>query len=123
MNILLISHYAGAPQYGMEFRSYYMAREWVRQGHQVTVVGASFSHLRHHQPPTGEETLEGIHVCVVGTVILELILDELECRKTYTVEGYMVCRTSSTWRNCLESQRFKRSFKGQSMNPWPSLTR
>lgn len=71
MNILLISHYAGAPQYGMEFRSYYMAREWVRQGHQVTVVGASFSHLRHHQPPTGEETLEGIHYLWLPTSTYE----------------------------------------------------
>lgn len=71
MNILLISHYAGAPQYGMEFRSYYMAREWIRQGHQVTVVGASFSHLRHHQPPTGEETLEGIHYLWLPTSTYE----------------------------------------------------
>lgn len=60
MNILLISHYAGAPQYGMEFRSYYMAREWVRMGHRVMVVGASFSHLRKQQPAVGRETLEGI---------------------------------------------------------------
>ena len=61
MNILMISHYAGAPQYGMEFRSYYMAREWVRMGHQVTVVGAAFSHLRKNQPSVGRETLEGIN--------------------------------------------------------------
>lgn len=60
MNILMISHYAGAPQYGMEFRSYYMAREWVRMGHRVTVVGAAFSHLRKAQPQVGRETLEGI---------------------------------------------------------------
>lgn len=60
MNILMISHYAGAPQYGMEYRSYYMAREWVRMGHRVTVVGASFSHLRKVQPHAGRETLEGI---------------------------------------------------------------
>ena len=61
MNILMISHYAGAPQYGMEFRSYYMAREWVRMGHNVTIVGASFSHLRKVQPPVSQETLEGIN--------------------------------------------------------------
>lgn len=60
MNILMISHYAGAPQYGMEFRSYYMAREWVRMGHRVTIVGASFSHLRKTQPAPGRETLDGI---------------------------------------------------------------
>lgn len=61
MNILMISHYAGAPQYGMEFRSYYMAREWVRMGHRVTIVGASYSHLRKQQPHTGHEILEGIN--------------------------------------------------------------
>ena len=60
MNILLISHYAGAPQYGMEFRSYYMAREWLKMGHRVMVVGAAFSHLRKVQPAVGREVLEGI---------------------------------------------------------------
>lgn len=60
MNILMISHYAGAPEYGMEFRSYYMAREWVRMGHKVTIVGASYSHLRKKQPTIGNETLEGV---------------------------------------------------------------
>lgn len=61
MNILMLSHYAGAPQYGMEFRSFYMAREWVRQGHKVFIVGASFSHLRKQQPAEGYETIDGIH--------------------------------------------------------------
>lgn len=60
MNILMISHYAGAPQYGMEFRSFYMAREWIKKGHKVMIVGAVFSHLRKHQPTVGHENLEGI---------------------------------------------------------------
>lgn len=46
MNILLIDHYAGSPARGMEFRPYYLAREWMRAGHRVLVVAASFSHLR-----------------------------------------------------------------------------
>lgn len=50
MNILLINHYAGSPYYGMEFRPYYLAREWVKQGHNVTIIAASFSHLRQHNP-------------------------------------------------------------------------
>ena len=29
MNIILLDHYAGSPEMGMEFRPYYMAREWV----------------------------------------------------------------------------------------------
>lgn len=60
MNILMISHYAGGPRYGMEFRSYYMALEWVRQGHRVMIVGASFSHLRKTQPEPGHECVDGI---------------------------------------------------------------
>jgi len=50
MNILLINHYAGSPQYGMEYRPYYLAREWVKMGHKVVITSASFSHLRSKQP-------------------------------------------------------------------------
>ena len=60
MNILLINHYAGTPQLGMEFRPYYMAREWVRQGHAVQIVAADFSHVRAHQPRPGDELIDGI---------------------------------------------------------------
>jgi hypothetical protein len=64
MNILFINHYAGTPHYGMEFRPYYLAREWVRLGHAVTIVGASYSHLRSCQPEVrdalAEEDVEGI---------------------------------------------------------------
>jgi len=64
MNILLINHYTGSPYYGMEFRPYYLAREWVKQGHNVTILGASFSHLRQHNPDVQrdlqEEDIEGI---------------------------------------------------------------
>lgn len=60
MNILMISHYAGGPKYGMEFRSFYMAREWVRMGHKVMLAGATYSHLRKQQPTEGHELLDGI---------------------------------------------------------------
>ena len=64
MNILLLNHYAGSPALGMEYRPYYLAREWVRAGHTVTIVAASFSHVRSHQPELGaaalEDTLDGI---------------------------------------------------------------
>lgn len=64
MNILLINHYAGSPTHGMEYRPFYMAREWVRMGHQVTIVGASQSHLRSVQPDISgnltEQNMEGI---------------------------------------------------------------
>lgn len=64
MNILLINHYAGTPAYGMEYRPYYLAREWVRSGHRVHIVASAFSHVRAHQPvlrgTRRDETVEGI---------------------------------------------------------------
>ncbi|KQN68997.1 glycosyl transferase [Duganella sp. Leaf61] len=50
MNILLINHYAGSTHHGMEYRPYYLAREWVRAGHRVRIVAASASHLRARAP-------------------------------------------------------------------------
>lgn len=60
MRILLINHYAGTPEMGMEYRPYYLAREWVRQGHQVIIVGGSFSHLRKEQPKSKCGIIDGI---------------------------------------------------------------
>lgn len=50
MNILYIDHYAGSDKYGMEFRPFYMAREWVKSGNNVTILAADFSHLRKINP-------------------------------------------------------------------------
>ena len=64
MNILLVNHYAGSPRDGMEYRPYYLAREWVRAGHRVQIVAASYSHVRTRQPAvTGDrldEVIDGI---------------------------------------------------------------
>ncbi len=61
MNILYLNHYAGSPTLGMEYRPYYLAREWVRAGHAVTMLAADFSHVRSRQPVAGEEDIDGIH--------------------------------------------------------------
>jgi glycosyltransferase involved in cell wall biosynthesis len=60
LNILLINHYAGGPALGMEYRPYYLAREWVRAGHRVMIVAADFSHVRASQPRAGDEAIDGI---------------------------------------------------------------
>jgi glycosyltransferase involved in cell wall biosynthesis len=50
MNIVLLNHYAGSPNHGMEYRPYFFAKHWVQEGHNVTIVASSFSHLRNRQP-------------------------------------------------------------------------
>lgn len=55
MNILLINHYAGAPKYGMEYRPYYLAREWLKLGHSVQIIGSAQSHYRAKQPQLGQK--------------------------------------------------------------------
>ena len=51
----------------MEYRPFYLAREWVRQGHRVQIVAASFSHVRSVQPVVTDaplhQTIEGITYC------------------------------------------------------------
>ncbi|MGA0286498.1 MAG: glycosyltransferase WbuB, partial [Phycisphaerales bacterium] len=60
MRIVYCDHYAGSPELGMEFRPFQLAREWVRLGHDVTIVGGSYSHLRVRNPTPGRETLDGV---------------------------------------------------------------
>jgi glycosyltransferase involved in cell wall biosynthesis len=64
MRILLINHYAGSTRLGMEYRPFYLAREWVRAGHEVTILAATYSHLRSQQPSIthdlGEEMVDGV---------------------------------------------------------------
>jgi len=50
VNILLINHYAGSTEMGMEFRPFYLAREWVKLGHTVTILAGDYSHLRQNNP-------------------------------------------------------------------------
>lgn len=65
MKILIINHYAGSPRHGMEYRPYYLAREWVHMGHQVQIVASAQSHIRAQQPQLAgqyrlDETIDGI---------------------------------------------------------------
>lgn len=64
MRILMLAHFAGSPRHGMVYGHYYLAREWVRLGHEVTIVAAAFAHTRHRQPEcpglSREEWIDGI---------------------------------------------------------------
>lgn len=71
MNILLINHYAGSPQMGMEYRPYYLAKEWIKRGHNVTILLANQSHIRQYNPELPhdffEENIDGIKYIWVKT--------------------------------------------------------
>lgn len=73
MNILYINHYAGSLRHGMEYRPFYLAREWQRAGHQVRIVAASFSHVRSRQPemsaPTLLENVDGVQYLFLRTPV------------------------------------------------------
>jgi glycosyltransferase involved in cell wall biosynthesis len=64
MNIVIINHYAGGTRFGMEFRPFYLAKEWVKTGHNVIIVAASYAHLRSRQPevngPVTRENVDGV---------------------------------------------------------------
>lgn len=55
MNILYLEHYAGSPKMGMEFRPYYLSREWVKMGHNVRIVAGDYSHHRGKNPQVNED--------------------------------------------------------------------
>ncbi|MFD1780019.1 glycosyltransferase family 4 protein [Fredinandcohnia salidurans] len=71
MNILLINHYAGSNQHGMEYRPFYLSREWVKMGHNVTIIASSYSHVRTIQPDIKgkwtSEIIDGIHYMWIET--------------------------------------------------------
>jgi glycosyltransferase involved in cell wall biosynthesis len=72
MNILLINHYAGSLRHGMEYRPFYLAREWVRLGHTVHIIASSQSHIRALAPCLDgrarlDETIDGVHYRWIAT--------------------------------------------------------
>jgi len=56
---------------GMEYRPYYLAQEWIRMGHDVTILVATHSHIRQYNPQQTEdikeESIDGIRYIWVKT--------------------------------------------------------
>ena len=48
--IWFINDYAGSPYHGMEFRNYYFAKEFIKQGFKVYIISASYMHLFKNLP-------------------------------------------------------------------------
>jgi glycosyltransferase involved in cell wall biosynthesis len=70
-NIWIINQYTGSPYHGMNYRSYYLAKEFIKNGHTVTIFSGSFSHLFIHLPKTKglftKENIDGIDYIWVKT--------------------------------------------------------
>ena len=89
MNILYINHYAGSVSMGMEFRPYYLAKEWQKKGHKVRIIAADYSHLRKQNPVVSKnfeiQEIDGI---------------EYQWIKTNTYEGNGVSRAITMAQFC-----------------------
>jgi len=64
-NILIINEYAGSLEYGMTFRHYYLAKEFIKLGYPTTIISASYSHFLKKFPDMENKTykteeIEGI---------------------------------------------------------------
>lgn len=59
-------------EYGMEYRPYYLAKEWIKMGHNVSIIAAEFSHLRRKNPRVTEDferrEIDGINYYFFKTV-------------------------------------------------------
>jgi len=60
MNILLINHYAGSPELGMEYRPYYMSKSIAELGHSMFILAADQSHLRKSVPAAGHQSIDEV---------------------------------------------------------------
>ena len=65
MNIWIINEYAGSPYHGMEYRHYYLGKEFIKLGYNVTIISASYSHLFFNYPHVKSafklENIDGIN--------------------------------------------------------------
>lgn len=57
-NILIINEYSGSPEYGMNYRHYYLAKEFIALGHNVSIVSASYSHFFKKFPNMENKTYQ-----------------------------------------------------------------
>ena len=97
MNILYIDHYAGSPQMGMEFRPYYLAKEWTKMGHKVSMIAGDYSHLRKRNPSVKRD----MQKCKIDGI-------DYYWLKTGRYEGNGVARALTMFRFCIKLHRWSR---------------
>lgn len=57
---MYVNPYAGGPGVGRYWRAYYLAREWMTEGHEVTVVSPAYHHLMDEEKLVGEAEFDGV---------------------------------------------------------------
>lgn len=91
-------------KHGMEFRPYYLAREWIRAGHEVHMLAADYSHLRQINP-------------TIHSKVADELLDGITYTwcKTPPYEGNGVSRVKNIftflWRAWRQSGRYQNDFR------------
>jgi len=66
--IWIINEYAGTPNYGMEYRHYYIGKELVNVGYKVNIVSSNYSHLFSQLPKKSNEKIDGINYLWLKTL-------------------------------------------------------
>ncbi|NMB92374.1 MAG: glycosyltransferase family 4 protein [Parcubacteria group bacterium] len=66
--IWIINEYAGSPYHGMEFRHYYLGKEFIKLGYNVTIISSRYSHLFKNLPLKGKEIIDGIKYIWLKTI-------------------------------------------------------
>jgi len=70
-NIWIVNQYSGSIYHGMNYRSYYLAKELLKSGYKVTIFSGSYSHLFTSYPNTKglftKENIDGIDYIWVKT--------------------------------------------------------
>lgn len=70
--IWIINPYAGAPNYGMEYRHYYLGYEFVKKGYDVYIITSTSSHLLFNKPNVNKkinhEIIDGINYIWLKTL-------------------------------------------------------
>ena len=87
MNIWIINEYAGSPYHGMEYRHYYLGKEFIKWGYNVTVISASYSHLFYNFPNVENafklENIDGINYLWVKVLKYEHAHDKKRVLKWF----------------------------------------
>ena len=138
-NIWIINQYAGSSNHGMTFRSYFLAKEFIKC-HRVTIFSASFSHVMSNPPSVSkkytEENINGIKYFwlkvpvykqsksfgrLISMFIFLYRLFFLNVKKHYTPDVIIVSSASPLpiWKAYFWAKRFNAKLIFEVRDIWP----